>query len=135
MVELGCRKGEASLHFLRGGGKAAFGIDHTPCHDPELFAGLDYRVVAGDSESQFSVEAAKEYLGVIDIVFLDTDHRYENTLAEYQLWRPIVRKGGLFMFDDIRYAGVAQLWKELTVAKLALLDLHPLTWGFGVLFV
>lgn len=135
MIELGARRGAASLHFLKGGGRAAVGIDLTNICDRRRFAGFQYRAINGDSTSPEAFGAVAA-LGKPDIVFIDTDHSYETTHREHETWRPHVKPGGLMLFDDIcapEY-GCSRFWNELKGEKLALLELHPPTWGFGVLF-
>lgn len=36
----------------------------------------------------------------IDILYLDTEHSYSTTMANYKRWGPYVRKGGVILFDD-----------------------------------
>lgn len=54
----------------------------------------------------------------IDILFVDADHSYENTKADWENWEPYVKSGGLVMFHDIRplhdhTRGSAQHWNEM----------------------
>lgn len=130
MIELGARRGAASLHFLKGGGSGAVGVDVCNVYDPAHFFGLDYRTFdCGSCSSVLDGLAA-------DVVMIDTDHTYETTKREYELWRPRVLPGGLMLFDDIcapEY-GCTRFWNDLEGEKLTLPVLHPPRWGFGVLF-
>lgn len=38
---------------------------------------------------------------VIDVLFIDTDHTYNQLLAELKLWGPWVRKGGVILMHDV----------------------------------
>jgi cephalosporin hydroxylase len=63
----------------------------------------------------------------LDMLYLDGDHSYEGILADFQLYSPLVRAGGIIVFHDIvpdfktRYGigtssdvgGVPQFWEEL----------------------
>ena len=55
----------------------------------------------------------------IDFLFIDGDHRYAGVKADYELYAPLVRKGGIIAFHDIRpnpevpSVEVFQLWDEL----------------------
>jgi predicted O-methyltransferase YrrM len=63
----------------------------------------------------------------LDFLFIDGDHRYEGAKADFELYSPLVRPGGLIAFHDICpdhktlygtdtgcYAGeVYRLWAEL----------------------
>ncbi len=135
MVELGFRNGAASLHFLKGGGRQSIGIDLGGKHKPELFDGLDFRPIDGSSTSPITARMAVEQ--PIDILFIDTDHSYETTKAEFEIWRPMVQPGGLILFDDIAAPeyGCGQFFYEIPGNKLELDFLHPDNWGFGVYFV
>ena len=63
----------------------------------------------------------------VDLLFIDGDHSYEGVAADYRLYRPLVRPGGLIVFHDIVPAattgdpraghrwvgGVPQFWQEV----------------------
>jgi cephalosporin hydroxylase len=66
----------------------------------------------------------------LDVLYLDGDHSYEGIKADFQLYSPLVRAGGLVVFHDIvpdfktRYGietasyvgGVPQFWQEIKAA-------------------
>lgn len=133
MVELGAREARASLHFLKGGGAKVVGIDINCIHDPKHVAGFNYVPLSYASTSEQALASVDE---LVDIVFIDTDHTYETTAKEFELWRPKVKPGGLILFDDIGAPeyGCTKFWRELKGEKLELPELHPLDWGFGVWF-
>lgn len=82
-----------------------------------------------DSHLPESLTAVKESLAgrSLDVLYLDGDHSYEGVKADFELFSPLVRPGGLIVFHDIvpdfksRYGietssyvgGVPQFWKEL----------------------
>src|SRR5262249_5078003 len=53
----------------------------------------------------------------IDFLYIDADHTYEGARKDYEMYGPLVRKGGLIAFHDIatrsRGAAVYRLWAEI----------------------
>lgn len=47
-----------------------------------------------------SIEYASEFKGEIDLLFIDADHTYDNTMGNYLAWKQFVRNGGIICFDD-----------------------------------
>lgn len=70
-------------------------------HIPFYSALKIIRLPAVKAASLFPV---KYYAGFFDLVYIDTSHFYEPTLAEIKAWLPLVRKGGLMGGHD--YAAV-----------------------------
>ncbi|HMF57368.1 MAG TPA: class I SAM-dependent methyltransferase [Pyrinomonadaceae bacterium] len=66
----------------------------------------------------------------LDVLYLDGDHSYEGIKTDFELYSPLVKRGGIIVFHDIvpdnriRYGsettsdvgGVPQFWKELKAA-------------------
>lgn len=141
MVEIGCRHGAASLHFLKGGGGFSTMIDPKPQINKDHFSNLPYAVIQDIGESQ---KALKQVKGDIDILFIDSDHSYNSTKGEFDLWLPKVKPDGLVLFDDIHaYANTGRedfscgrFWQELQKQFpdkcLDLPELHLGGWGCGV---
>jgi predicted O-methyltransferase YrrM len=56
---------------------------------------------------------------LLDFLFIDGDHRYEGVKADFEMYSPLVRSGGLIGFHDIvpgppeKVGGVAAFWQEL----------------------
>lgn len=55
--------------------------------------------------------------GPLDFLFIDGDHTYEGVKADFQMYSPFVRKGGMIGFHDIaehpqRDFGVTRFWNE-----------------------
>lgn len=142
MIEVGFQRGGASLHFLKGGGELVVGVDLNDRRDLSQFDGQNFRPVIADSRSNEAVAGALWELGKRnnpDIVFIDTNHHEQMTADEYALWRPLVRPGGLMLFDDICAPefGCTKWWNELEPlpgwVKMTLPELHPTNWGYGCL--
>jgi tetratricopeptide (TPR) repeat protein len=76
-------------------------------------------------------KARLEKEGPINILFIDTEHTYQQANAEFDSLSPLVRSGGLILLDDIRMNGVKVFWKRLKEPKKELNHLH---WsGFGTI--
>ena len=61
-----------------------------------------------------SVAAAAKWDQPIRMLFIDGDHRYEGTRADFEAWSPFVIPGGYVAFHDVdSWEGVTQFYKEL----------------------
>ncbi len=61
-----------------------------------------------------SVEAAQFIPdGVMDFVFVDAGHSYEDVVADIKAWQPKLREGGLLCGHDIHMDGVRKAADEL----------------------
>ncbi|HXJ84549.1 MAG TPA: CmcI family methyltransferase [Candidatus Methylomirabilis sp.] len=71
----------------------------------ERFArkGQTVRCLAADSQNEKTVGALKTHLGgdPLDFLFIDGDHSYAGVTADFRLYSPLVRPGGLIAFHDI----------------------------------
>lgn len=92
-------------------------------------ARLNRVFLEGSSHASLSYERVKNVLSgrPLDVLFIDGDHTYEGVRADYQMYRPLVRKGGLIAFHDIVddyqtkfgrpglgwVGGVPKFWREL----------------------
>ena len=65
--------------------------------------GQKLELVRGNSHQASSMDAVKQCLGSrqIDVLFIDGDHTYEGVKKDFELYSPLVRKGGLIVFHDI----------------------------------
>lgn len=97
-----------------GGGSMA--TWHDAFH-PELLIGIElkpraeiagYRIIKGNSQDERTSTELVRLLGErkIDFLFIDGDHHYEAVRADFQLYAPLVRKGGIIAFHDIRNRGI-----------------------------
>ncbi len=137
-IEVGCYSGAASLHFLSGYDDPraiAYGIDTTDGVKPVVRA-ANFRFTLGSSINPGIVQKFED--GLADVILIDTDHTYKTTAAEFRLWLPKLKPGGIMLFDDIdapEYAaGCGKFFRELSEEKVLLPQLHPDNWGFGVWF-
>lgn len=62
----------------------------------------------------------------VDLLFIDSSHLREPTVAEYKAWRPAMAPGGVIVFDDYghhAWPGVAEAVAELGVQGTVEADL------------
>lgn len=80
----------------------------------------------------------------LDYLFIDGDHKYEGVKRDFELYAPLVRKGGLIALHDIAEhpptAGceVSQFWNEIKgrYRHLEMIANRQQGWaGIGVLYV
>jgi predicted O-methyltransferase YrrM len=67
-------------------------------------AGLNdfVEIAQGSSLDAGSIAAAEKYLGdAPQLLILDSSHEYRSTLAELDLWYPVLAPGGLLMLHDV----------------------------------
>ena len=91
--------------------------------------GQSIHCVEGDSHDAATLERVRGLLGgrPLDLLYLDGDHSYDGVAADFRMYAPLVRAGGLVVFHDVvpdyrtRYGvetrsytgGVPQFWREL----------------------
>lgn len=108
--------------------------------------------VYGDSHKPETLGCLHELLGVgydesynatprVDFLFIDGDHTFDGVKADYEMYSPLVRPGGIVAFHDILthpnmpYVAVDILWRQLGGVKDEIVT-DPQTWGgIGVLHV
>jgi predicted O-methyltransferase YrrM len=86
--------------------------------------GQQLQLKRGDSHAQSSLEEAKTFFGqdMLDYLFIDGDHTYEGVKQDYEMYSPLVRKGGMIVFHDIAehkgsHCQVDKFWHEVKVGK------------------
>jgi predicted O-methyltransferase YrrM len=99
-------------------------------------------IIRGDSQTQETADQAKSYLkgNAADFLFIDADHTAKGVRADYRLYSPLVRKGGIIAFHDIAITnpeyGVRDLWAELkTQHQTREILAQPRAYGIGLLWV
>ena len=140
-VELGVCGGGGSLHLCLGwpAGKV-IGID-SAVEYPDNIKHIErefpnFQFLWGDS----CLLAPKIYndYGRVDILFIDTIHTYERTMAEWEAWYHILSSRAIVCLDDLRRPGMSQAWRELPGHKIRLDMLHDGAegedGGFGVIW-
>ena len=73
--------------------------------------------VIGPSSDPVSVEKVYETCDKVDFLFIDGDHSYKSVLADWLIYSPLVRQGGMIVFHDTNLSeengGVIRLIDEL----------------------
>jgi predicted O-methyltransferase YrrM len=125
VLELGTRKGNSTLAFLaaaKDAGGHVWSADIINVdRDPEgmlPWARLPYWTFVHGDDMHPAVRAALP--AKVDVLFIDTSHEYEHTLAELRAYMPRLAPGGTALFHDTKvqaldeYCAEAGLsWEEL----------------------
>lgn len=82
-------------------------------------------VISADSQLQETAEWVKELLRgkLLDLLFIDGDHRYEGVRRDFHLYAPLVCQEGLIAIHDIvpgeeKYVGgVPRFWREISEGR------------------
>lgn len=109
VLELGARAGNSTLAFLA----AAEAVDgHVTSVDIDRVTDRpEMRRLSGHPRWSFihgddTDEAVRERLPAeVDVLFIDTSHEYEHTLAELRMHMPRVAPGGVALFHDTNLYG------------------------------
>jgi predicted SAM-dependent methyltransferase/cephalosporin hydroxylase len=86
------KKGSQVLQFIKG-----------DSHDPESLAELK-RMINGSK---------------VDLLFIDGDHTYQGVKSDFEMYSPLVKKGGMIVFHDILFhdkvplCQVEKFWTEI----------------------
>lgn len=101
-------------------------------------AGME--LVVGDSGNELTYARARHALGgPVGFLHIDGDHDYDAVRRDFELYAPLMERGGSIAFHDVcsaAYPGAAQLWQEVQAKWPAafLIHEHGSDWGgFGVL--
>ena len=96
--------------------------------------------ITGDSHNPATHERAQTALAgnLFDVLFIDGDHSYEGVAADFEIYAPLVRPGGIIGFHDIvadvfqRYGrptpsktgGVWRFWQEVKARHARILGIR-----------
>jgi len=102
-------------------------------------------LIQGDSHAMETLEKLKHLLQgeKIDFLFIDGDHRYEGVKQDFEMYKSLVRSGGLIGFHDIIASDyhhdmkcfVDVLWEELILEyehKAFIQDPSQHKYGLGI---
>ena len=107
ILELGTRKGHSTLAFLSGAahnGGHVWSVDiNDVIQDPEgmfVWKGIpNWTFIHGDDmDPEVQAHLPQE----VDVLFIDTSHEYDHTLAELRAFMPKVAPGGVALMHDTR---------------------------------
>jgi predicted O-methyltransferase YrrM len=64
-------------------------------------------IAQGSSLDIASIDAARKYFGgAPQLIILDSSHEYQSTVAELELWYPVLAPGGILVLHDVsEFAG------------------------------
>ena len=96
------------------------------------------RLVRADSHDPATLRRVRRILRGrrVDFLHVDGDHTPTGVRADYALYGPLVRPGGLIAFHDVVVPGVATLWNELEGEKTEIVaEWNQSSCGFGLLRV
>lgn len=101
-------------------------------------------LVRGDSHLPESFEMVKSHFdgAELDYLFIDGDHSYEGVKQDYEMYSPLVRKGGIIAFHDIvehksSDCKVNEFWREVKQGKESkefVKDRDQGQYGIGILY-
>ena len=134
-VELGCCTGGSTSYLAAGtkGKVVSIDIFLQEGAKSKLSVFPNIQLIGADTRDPQTAELISK-MGEIDILFIDTDHTADQVAQEMNLFRPLMKKGGIILLDDIRVqSGLSRWWDELEEDKLEMPHLH---WtSFGIVFV
>jgi predicted O-methyltransferase YrrM len=110
VLELGARRGNSTLAFLAGCAESGGHVTSCDIDDVRRFpdgigpfgASPRWTFTRGDDMDQ-TVQSLLP--AQVDVLFLDTSHEYEHTLAELRVYVPRVVPGGVALFHDTNVMG------------------------------
>ena len=71
--------------------------------------------------------------GTIALCFADSVHNPDHVLREVEMWTPKMRDGGIFLFDDLLYAGMDRVLQEVPFTRKGTLhQLHHTGFGYAI---
>lgn len=140
-VELGVCGGGGSLHLAMGWARGkVIGVDITYDHPEHIKYIQDkysnFQWMLGDSCEV--VQGIYDEFGEIDILFIDTLHTYQQTMKEFNTYKPFLSDKAVVCLDDLLRPGMSQAWREMPDNKLRLDMLHDGAengGGFGVVWI
>jgi len=115
VIECGVRTGNSTAALLSATVKAGGHMwscdinsrEAAPYPYPEEWTGIpEWTFVAGDSVAP---ETLRQMPRECDVLFLDTSHTYDQTLAELRAYVPLVKKHGIVLLHDTQLSGNAEL--------------------------
>lgn len=130
VVELGSLHGHSAANLAQGApaDSRVISIDWNPPANPPRFPNLEFW--KGDT-----LEMAQKIADLnipIDILFLDSSHFATHAEEEFDLYWPLMSKGGILLVDDIYLADMRDFWNSVPEPKMLDDTLHRGDLGFGI---
>jgi cephalosporin hydroxylase len=109
-VEIGALKGSSAILALHVSNVIAISIDTAVVVSKDaviknvklFFDGSRYTYIQGNSLSIETKQILCQKINSIDVLFIDGDHSYASVITDFELYSPLVSKGGFIVFDDYR---------------------------------
>jgi len=147
ILELGCAEGGTLYVWQQLGIKHVYGITlpggsvdpnmASPSVAPADTFGAS--VYLGDSHNKASLDwVTGELAGrALDVLYIDGDHTYEGITADWGMYSPLVRRGGLALIHDVKAPepwcpGLRQWWGEFGRGYVIEDDRPDYRVGFGI---
>lgn len=101
IIELGTRSGVSTVGWLfginRAGSGEVFSVDIDPAPEMPFPETAPWTFLQGND---LSLEVLRALPDKADVVFIDTSHDHDQTLAELYVYRDRVKPGGLILLHD-----------------------------------
>ena len=158
ILEIGTEKGGTFFLLSRVAAPEAFLLsldlpvglgDVYPAWREQLYRGFAQErqrieLIREDSHAPSTFEIVQRLLAnrLLDLLFIDGDHSYEGVKKDFEMYSPLVAKGGTIAFHDIvdgaetSVGGVPKYWRELKQTRRHLEFVKSWQqggWGIGVL--
>jgi cephalosporin hydroxylase len=101
--------------------------------------------ITGNSTNPDTISQVSYLCPEIDFLFIDGDHSYEGARADFEIYGPKVRKGGVIAFHDLitplgqPHIQVGKLWSEIQKAGYVTREIfsepNQTSMGIGVILV
>lgn len=103
------------------------------------------RLIRANSHSSITLEKVKFLLNnkYVDFLFIDGDHSYYGVKKDFEMYGPLVRKGGIIAFHDIvsgpkeNVGDVPEFWKDIRddyESKEIVEDWEQNGYGIGIIY-
>lgn len=92
---------------LAAEGALVLGIDLEPSfkefeHVSRAASHIEIEMIHGDSHAQSTLEVSKsKFKHGLDVLFIDGDHSYDGVKADFDMYSPLINKGGMVFLHDI----------------------------------
>ena len=137
LCEIGCYRGGTLFLWSQVANLDSALISLDLAHDPQRVKAYPYfrrgtqrlHLISGNSHEKGTLDQLRHVLKghQLDFLFIDGDHSYKGVKADYEMYAPLVRSGGLIALHDIMpdsetrsgiktnsyTGGVPQYWQEL----------------------
>src|SRR5262249_23043265 len=124
IVEIGSYLGRATIALAQGisnqKDKLVYAVDPLKEKLQKTFldnvhqSGMDKKIVPIFAPS---VQASKSWQNPISLLFIDGDHSYEGVRDDFLSWKSYLQEGGLLVFHDSYFPGVAKLLNEIRTER------------------